>query len=149
MKSKKERHFFVGPTNKGHLFDHPLWSIFQSVVGHIELLYTLKITSLYIGHVLVYVSEIQLLADAQMTYIIHNRCYACHTITVYTGLLKVCYPPASKVSREAANLTEGKNPHTPVYKVKEFACLWSTLTQIISGLAEQNGLKKFRTSLAK
>ena len=32
------------------------------------------------------------------------------------------YPPASEVSREAANLTERKNPHTPVYGVKEFVC---------------------------
>ena len=47
--------------------------------------------------------------------------------------------------REVANLTERKNLHTPVYGVKELVCLsvclWSTLTQIISGLAEQNGLK--------
>ena len=33
------------------------------------------------------------------------------------------YPPASKASREVANLTERKNPHTPVYGVKEFVCL--------------------------
>ena len=26
-----------------------------------------------------------------------------------------CYPPASEASREVANLTERKNPHTPVY----------------------------------
>ena len=32
-------------------------------------------------------------------------------------------PPASKVSREIANLIERKNPHTPVYGVKEFVCL--------------------------
>ena len=30
-----------------------------------------------------------------------------------------CYPPASKASREEANLTERKNPHTPLYGVKE------------------------------
>ena len=30
------------------------------------------------------------------------------------------YPPASKASREVANLTERKNPHTPVYGDKEF-----------------------------
>ena len=29
------------------------------------------------------------------------------------------YPPASKVSKEVANLTERKNPHTQVYGVKE------------------------------
>ena len=33
------------------------------------------------------------------------------------------YPPASKASREVANLTERKNPQTPVYGVKEFVCL--------------------------
>ena len=32
-------------------------------------------------------------------------------------------PPASQASREVANLTERKNPHTPVYGVKEFVCL--------------------------
>ena len=40
--------FYVCLINVMHLFDHLLWSIFQSVVSHIELLYTLKI-----GHVLV------------------------------------------------------------------------------------------------
>ena len=29
------------------------------------------------------------------------------------------YPPASKASKEVANLTERKNMHTPVYDVKE------------------------------
>ena len=32
-------------------------------------------------------------------------------------------PPASKASREVANLTERKNLHTPVYGVKESVCL--------------------------
>ena len=32
-------------------------------------------------------------------------------------------PPASEASREVANLTERKNPHTPIYGVKEFFCL--------------------------
>ena len=54
-------------------------------------------------------------------------------------------PPASEASREVVNFIERKNPHTPVYGVKEFVCLsvrlWQTLTPIISGLAEQNGLK--------
>ena len=37
--------FDVGlASNVGDLFGHPLWSIFQSVVTHNELLYTLKIT---------------------------------------------------------------------------------------------------------
>ena len=31
--------------------------------------------------------------------------------------------PASEASREVANLTERKNPHTPVYGVKEYVCL--------------------------
>ena len=33
------------------------------------------------------------------------------------------YPPASEANREVANLTKRKNPHTPVYGVKEFVCL--------------------------
>ena len=33
------------------------------------------------------------------------------------------YLPASRASRKVANLTEIKNLHTPVYGVKEFACL--------------------------
>ena len=35
----------------------------------------------------------------------------------------ISYPPASKVSREIANLTERKNLYTLVYGVKEFVCL--------------------------
>ena len=31
--------------------------------------------------------------------------------------------PESEASREVANLTERKNPHAPVYGVKEFVCL--------------------------
>ena len=31
---KTEIFFNAGPTNVGHLFDHLLWSIFQSVVTH-------------------------------------------------------------------------------------------------------------------
>ena len=30
------------------------------------------------------------------------------------------HPPASKASREVANVTERKNPNTPVYGVKEY-----------------------------
>ena len=33
------------------------------------------------------------------------------------------YPPVSEASREVANLTLRKNPHTPVNGVKEFFCL--------------------------
>ena len=40
-------------------------------------------------------------------------------------------PPASEASREVANLTERKNPHTPVYVTdvsdRAFACLKSVL----------------------
>ena len=34
-----------------------------------------------------------------------------------------CYPPASEASKEVANLTEIKNPPTPVNGVKEFVSL--------------------------
>ena len=37
------------------------------------------------------------------------------------------HPPASKVSRTLVNLTERKNPHNPVYGVKEFVCLFVCL----------------------
>ena len=74
----------------------------------------------------------------------------------FAGLVKIFYnfnlrlrnyPPASKLSREVANLTERKNLHTPIYGNKEFACpsfclSVTTLTPIISGQAEQNGLKQ-------
>ena len=57
------------------------------------------------------------------------------------------YPPASEASWEVANLTERKNPHTPVYGVKKIClsvcpsvCLLQTLTPIISGLAKYNEL---------
>ena len=33
----------------------------------------------------------------------------------------MCYPPVSEASREVANLNERKNPHAPVYGVKECA----------------------------
>ena len=38
------------------------------------------------------------------------------------------YPPASEASREVANLTERKNPPTPVYGVKEFVSVWPSVT---------------------
>ena len=45
-------------------------------------------------------------------------------------------PSANEASRAVANLTEIKNPHTPLCGVKEFVCLsvclWSTLTPIIA-----------------
>ena len=36
---------------------------------------------------------------------------------------EIFYSPASDSSRELANLTERKNPHTPEYGVKEFVCM--------------------------
>ena len=45
-----------------------------------------------------------------------------------------CYPPASKASREVANLIEIKNPHTPEYGVKEFVCLSVCSSVIIYNL---------------
>ena len=33
------------------------------------------------------------------------------------------YPPLSEARMEVANLSERKNPHSPVYSVKEFVCL--------------------------
>ena len=64
-------------------------------------------------------------------------------------LILVLIPLRAKQVREVTNLTERKNPRTPVHGVKEFVCLsvcpsvclWQTLTPIISGLAEQYGLK--------
>ena len=40
-------------------------------------------------------------------------------------------PPGSEASREVANLTERKNPHTLVYGVKEFVCLSVCLLQCV------------------
>ena len=40
--------------------------------------------------------------------------------------------PASKVSREVANLTERKNLHTPVYGVKEFVRLSGIIFFLLS-----------------
>ena len=37
--------------------------------------------------------------------------------------LNLFYPPVSEASREVANLTVRKNPHTSVYGVKECVCL--------------------------
>ena len=35
----------------------------------------------------------------------------------------IVYPPASEASREVENFDWTKNPHAPVYGVKEFVCL--------------------------
>ena len=53
----------------------------------------------------------------------------------------------SEANREVANLTERKKSTYPLYGVKEFLGLWSTLTPIISGLAVQNGLKILQKQL--
>ena len=49
-------------------------------------------------------------------------CIQFYPLPVYYTFI-LCYPPASEASREVANLTERKNPHTPAYGVKEFVCL--------------------------
>ena len=49
-------------------------------------------------------------------------CHRLWLVLLMFEMLKM-YPPASEASREVANLTWRKNPHTPVYGVKEFACL--------------------------
>ena len=46
-----------------------------------------------------------------------------HAIPFHAGLTNKGNPPVSKARREAANLTERKNPHAPVYGVEEFVCL--------------------------
>ena len=53
----------------------------------------------------------------------------------------VLYPPASKASKEVANLTKRKNPHSSVYGVKEFVCLSVTKFDI-------NYLKTSNTELS-
>ena len=50
-------------------------------------------------------------------------------------------PPMSKGSREVANLTERKNPHTPVCGVKEFVRLSSVY------LSSNQNQKHFKKSL--
>ena len=52
---------------------------------------------------------------------------------------------ASDLSREVANLTEIKNPHTPVYGVKEFVCLSVCLPVVI--YAPFAGGMKFATQI--
>ena len=44
-----------------------------------------------------------------------------------------CNPPASKASREVANLTERKNQNAPVYGDKKFVCLSVTKFGPITG----------------
>ena len=78
----------------------------------------------------------------------------CLEIVLDTNAMFFYNLPVTEASKEVANLTERKNPHTPVYGVKEFVCLsvclsvclLQTLTTIISGLAEQNWLKNIDLS---
>ena len=42
-------------------------------------------------------------------------------------LSKVIIPPASEAKMEVSNLTERKNPQTPIYGVEEFVCLSEVL----------------------
>ena len=65
---------------------------------------------------------------------------------LYNGI----YPPASEVSREVANLTERKNPHTPVHGVKEFVCLsvcYQIRPQLSQDWQKRMGWNIFRTSI--
>ena len=50
-------------------------------------------------------------------------CCGIFCIYIYFVSQVVFYPPASETSREVANLTERKNPHTSIYGVKECVCL--------------------------
>ena len=57
-----------------------------------------------------------------------NRKNICSNILIFITLLfwdpvNFTSSTASEASREVANLTERKNPPTPVYGVKEFVCL--------------------------
>ena len=53
------------------------------------------------------------------------------------------YPLVNKASREVANLTVRKNPHTPLNAVKEFVYLSFTNFDLnYLRLAKQNGINK-------
>ena len=54
--------------------------------------------------------------------LVQKCCDSAFYLTAINGLRRIL-SPASKASREVANLTERKNPHTPVYGVKEFFSL--------------------------
>ena len=57
---------------------------------------------------------------------------------------KLFYPPVSKASKGGGKFSRKKKSTYPriwCQRTCLSVCLWSTLTQIISGLAEQNGLK--------
>ena len=78
-----------------------------------------------------------------LTIMSQNCWISCFKVILYNPLV-------SEASKEVANLTERKNPHAPVYGVKEFVCLLPNLTPIVSGLTKQ--MKAFywwlfRTSL--
>ena len=52
----------------------------------------------------------------------HLKFKSCIILLNLRNLLQF-YPPAVEASKEVANLTKRKNPHAPVYGVKEFVCL--------------------------
>ena len=51
------------------------------------------------------------------------RNHVSYLVSTYFLKTNLNNPPANKASREVANLTERKNPNTPVYGVKEFVRL--------------------------
>ena len=57
-------------------------------------------------------------------------------------------PPAIEVSREVANLTERKNPHTAVYGVKEFVCLSFLAGNNYPDSPHSQGGMKFATQIS-
>ena len=54
------------------------------------------------------------------------------------------YPPASEASREVANLTERKNPHTPTMKRTSICCLTSVFNRCPEGMGAVYGLTQGR-----
>ena len=63
--------------------------------------------------------------DAEITFKTDND--VAEIICLDSG--KSLNPPASEESREVANLTDSKNPHTHVYGFKESVCLSTNLHQ--------------------
>ena len=58
------------------------------------------------------------------------------------------YPPASEGSKEVANLTERKNPHSPMYGVKEFVCLSVFLSVTMCASSKNGEMSLFRPDYA-
>ena len=57
-----------------------------------------------------------------LSYFSHNIVFIIQ-LTFMNQITHYHYPPAREGRREAANLTQRRNPHTPVYGVTEFVCL--------------------------